>query len=60
MLRIPVTYEEAISSTYSNHWKWVMKEEMKALEDRDTYEVTPVPDEKPFVRRGTFLCLGFY
>lgn len=46
---IPQTYEEAISSEESRQWKMAMKEEIKALEDNNTYELTPIPEGRSVV-----------
>ena len=41
---IPRTYDEAVSSPDSTQWKNAMKEEIRALEENDTYELTPLPE----------------
>lgn len=45
-LGVPLTYEEAMSSTDSEYWKRARKKEMKALKKNDTYELTLVPKDK--------------
>jgi hypothetical protein len=46
---IPNTYDEAITSPEAFKWKNAMNEEMTALEDNDTYELTPVPEGRSVV-----------
>ena len=41
---IPRTYDEAVSSPDAAYWRKAMGEEMKALEENDTYELVPLPD----------------
>ena len=44
MSDIPMTYHEAISSSASQKWQQAMEEEIKSLEDNDTYELTTLPE----------------
>ena len=45
----PKSYQEAISSPNSQKWKKAMEDEMKALEDHDTYDIIPRPKERSVV-----------
>jgi len=39
----PSTYAEAIKSSNANEWMSAMKEELKSIEDNETYEMTDLP-----------------
>ena len=41
--QIPETYRQAIDSPDSPQWKDAMEEEMKSLEENDTFDVVPLP-----------------
>ena len=41
---VPTTYVEAISSPQSEEWKKAMKEEVDALEENETFELQPLPE----------------
>ena len=43
VLNVPRTYDEVISSPESIKRQTAMDEEMKALNDNDTYDLTPLP-----------------
>lgn len=40
----PTNYEEAILSSQSNEWKAAMNEELKSLDDRNTWEIVSKPE----------------
>ena len=40
------TYEDAISSSNSRKWKDAMDEELKSLNENDTFTLTPLPSGK--------------
>ena len=46
---IPKTYEEAMISPEANKWQNAMSEEMTALTDNDTYQLTPIPKDKKVI-----------
>ncbi|KAL7647578.1 UNVERIFIED_CONTAM: hypothetical protein RMT77_001178 [Armadillidium vulgare] len=46
---IPKSYEEAMASSDSHHWKKAMDEEIDALVENDTYELTPLPEGRSVV-----------
>lgn len=49
MSDIPNTYEEAIKSPESHQWQKAMEEEVKALGENDTYELTSLPDGRSVI-----------
>ena len=49
VMDIPTCYEEAISSPESRKWRKAMTEEMNALEENNTYELTPLPEGRSAV-----------
>ena len=46
---IPKTYEEAIESVDDHKWKKAMDEEINALKENNTYEPTPLPENRSVV-----------
>ena len=46
MSDIPQTYQEAISSPHSHEWQRAMEEEMHALRQNDTFELTTMPKDR--------------
>ena len=46
---IPKTYDEAIASPEAHKWQKAMKDEMSSLEDNNTYELVPVPQDRTVV-----------
>ena len=46
---VPKTYQEAIVSADSSHWKKAMENEMSALEENETYKLTPLPQGRKVV-----------
>ena len=40
---IPETYRQAVDSPESSHWEEAMDEEMKSLEENETFDVVPLP-----------------
>ena len=46
---VPTTYAEAISSLESLKWKTMMKEEMDALEENNTYQLQPIPENRSVI-----------
>ena len=49
VMDIPTSYEEAISSPESQKWRKAMTEEINALEENNTYELTPLPEGRSAV-----------
>ena len=49
VMDIPTNYEEAISSSESQKWHKAMTEEINALEENNTYELTPQPEGRSAV-----------
>ena len=47
---IPQTYSEAISCTGVNKWEEAMKREMHALEENDTYDIVPLPENRKAIK----------
>ena len=47
---IPNTYQEAISSDECQKWQEAMKEEMTALKDNNTYELTKLPEGRTLIK----------
>ena len=46
---IPTTYDEAMASPYSYKWQQAMDEEITALQNNDTFELTSRPKDKPII-----------
>ena len=46
---IPITYQEAVSSSESAKWQKAMDDQMNALRDNDTFELTHVPEDRKIV-----------
>ena len=46
MSEIPQSYQEAISSPRSHEWQKAMEDEMHALRENDTFELTTIPKDK--------------
>ena len=46
---IPQTYQDAIVSTKSRHWKNAMNDEMRSLEENETFSLTKLPPGKQAV-----------
>ena len=46
---VPVTYEEALTCSESHQWLTAMKDEIDALEENNTYELTPLPEGRTVV-----------
>ena len=46
MADIPSTYPEAITSSESSQWLKAMNDEMFSLEDNDTYDLVPLPENR--------------
>ena len=40
---VPKTYEQAISSPDASKWQMAMEEEIQALQENDTFELTSLP-----------------
>ena len=49
MVDAPASYQEAISSENSQEWKSAMKDEIRALEENETFVLTPVPEDRKIV-----------
>ena len=49
MSDIPQTYQEAISSPRSHEWQKAMEEEMHALRQNDTFQLTTIPKDRNVV-----------
>jgi hypothetical protein len=49
MADIPITHQEAVTSADSNHWQKAMEEEMNALRENETFELTPLPKARKAV-----------
>ncbi|KAL7632814.1 UNVERIFIED_CONTAM: hypothetical protein RMT77_016880 [Armadillidium vulgare] len=49
MISVPKSYEEAMASSDSHHWKKAIDEEIDALVENDTYEPTPLPEGRSVV-----------
>ena len=48
-LDVPTTYNEAINSKDADEWKLAMNNEMRALEENDTFELTTLPPDRKVV-----------
>ena len=48
----PQTFDEATSSTKASGWAQAMKNELAALKENDTFELTPLPIDKNLVWGG--------
>ena len=48
-LDLPTTYNEAINSKNVEEWKTAMDNEIRALEDNDTFELTSAPPDRKVV-----------
>lgn len=46
---VPLTFKEAMTSTESEKWKKAMDEEMKSLEDNQTFTLTKLPEGRETV-----------
>ena len=46
---VPVTYEEALASPESHQWQEAMREEIEALVENNTFELTPLPESRTVV-----------
>lgn len=46
---IPKTYNEAIASPEAHKWQKAMNDEVSSLEDNNTYELVPVPQDRAVV-----------
>ena len=46
---VPQSYQDAISSPEANKWRDAMSEELNALWDNETYELTPLPQGRTSV-----------
>ena len=46
MSELPQSYQKAISSPRSHEWQKAMEEEMHALRENDTFELTTMPKDK--------------
>ena len=49
---VPQSYQDAISSPEANKWRDAMSEELNALWDNETYELTPLPQGRTSVGGG--------
>ena len=49
-INVPYTYDEAMTHINSDKWKKAMDDEMFALEDNDTFELTILPPNKELVK----------
>ena len=49
MSDVPKTYNEAVKSDDAEQWQMAMMEEITALEENDTYEVSPLPKDRTAV-----------
>lgn len=45
-VHIPQSYHEAMSSPEAHKWQNAMKNEMRALEENDTLDLVPQPDDQ--------------
>ena len=48
-LTLPITYEQALKSDDASKWEEAMSNEMKALEENNTFEITTLPPDKNVV-----------
>ena len=48
-LDLPTTYNEAMNSNDSDEWRKAMNNEIKALEDNDTFELVSAPQDRNIV-----------
>ena len=48
-IHAPKSYTEAINSTESAEWKYAKGEEMKALQENNTFDIVPLPEGKKAV-----------
>jgi hypothetical protein len=46
---VPQTFDEAINSTNALGWEQAMKDELEALRENDTFELTTLPEGKYLV-----------
>ena len=46
---VPTTYAEAISSQESLKWKTAMKEDLDTLEENNTYQLQPIPENRSVI-----------
>ena len=46
---MPQTYSEAVNSTKALGWKQAMRDELEALKENDTFELTTLPKGKNLV-----------
>ena len=49
LANVPQSYQDAISSPEANKWRDAMSEELNALWDNKTYELTPLPEGRTSV-----------
>ena len=49
---VPQTFEEAMNSSKASGWAQAMKNELAALKENDTFELTPLPTGKNLVGGG--------
>ena len=49
LANVPQSYQDAISSPEANKWRDAMSEELNALWDNETYELTPPPEGRTSV-----------
>lgn len=49
LANVPQSYQDAISSPEANKWRDAMSEELNALWDNETYELTPLPEGRTSV-----------
>ena len=49
MINIPSSFDAAINCKEAEHWKDAMDEEMKVLEENNTYIVSELPGNKKVV-----------
>lgn len=54
---IPQTYKEAITSNRSKQWKDAMDDEVKSLEENETFSLTPLPPGKQTVGGNGYMHL---
>ena len=52
---VPSSYKEAINSKESKQWQNAMDEEMRALKENDTFELTTLPPDRETVG-GRWVC----
>ena len=54
---VPNSYEAAINSTEADEWRQAMDEEIQALNENETYEITPLPPGRKCIGGRWVYCI---